>query len=61
MTDDFFQPTMSKINLSTIDLIAMAVYILCIVFWGLRNSSRKSAEGNFFGGGRRAAEAAPKP
>ena len=52
---------MSKINLSTIDLIAMAVYILCIVFWGLRNSSRKSAEGNFFGGGRRAAEAAPKP
>lgn len=41
---------MSKINLSTIDLIAMAVYILGIVFWGLRNSSRKSAEGYFLGG-----------
>lgn len=41
---------MPKINFSTPDLAVMAVYLVGIVFWGLRNSSRKSAEGYFLGG-----------
>ena len=41
---------MPKINLSPADLIVMVVYLTGIVFWGLRNSSRKSAEGYFLGG-----------
>jgi len=41
---------MPKINLSATDLVVMVVYLVGIVFWGLRNSSRKSAEGYFLGG-----------
>lgn len=41
---------MPSINLSTTDLVVMVVYLAGIVFWGLWNSSRKSAEGYFLGG-----------
>ncbi len=41
---------MPNINLSTTDIVVMVVYLAGIVFWGLRNSSRKSAEGYFLGG-----------
>ena len=41
---------MPKINLSTTDILVMVIYLAGIVFWGLRNSSRNSAEGYFLGG-----------
>jgi SSS family solute:Na+ symporter len=41
---------MPTINLSTTDLIVMAIYLVFIIAWGLRNSSRNSAEGYFLGG-----------
>lgn len=41
---------MPKINLSPADLTVMVVYLVGIVYWGLRNTSRKSAEGYFLGG-----------
>lgn len=41
---------MTDINISTPDIIVLAVYIVLIVSWGLINSSRKSAEGYFLGG-----------
>ena len=37
-------------GLSPIDLAVMVAYVVAIIFWGLRNSSRKSAEGYFLGG-----------
>jgi solute:Na+ symporter, SSS family len=41
---------MPKINLSTTDLVVMAIYVILIVAWGVRHSSRQSAEGYFLGG-----------
>ena len=37
-------------GLSPLDFTVMAAYVVAIIFWGLRNSSRKSAEGYFLGG-----------
>jgi solute:Na+ symporter, SSS family len=41
---------MPKINLSTTDLVVMAIYLIAIVAWGIRHSSRGNAEGYFLGG-----------
>jgi SSS family solute:Na+ symporter len=41
---------MPIINLSTTDLVVMAIYVILIVAWGIRHSSRQSAEGYFLGG-----------
>ncbi len=41
---------MPTINLSTTDLVVMAVYLVAIVAWGIRHSSRSNAEGYFLGG-----------
>jgi solute:Na+ symporter, SSS family len=41
---------MLHINLSTADIIVMAVYLVGIVIWGFLHSSRSSAEGYFLGG-----------
>jgi solute:Na+ symporter, SSS family len=41
---------MIKINLSTPDMIVMAVYLVIIVSWGFLHSKRSSAEGYFLGG-----------
>jgi SSS family solute:Na+ symporter len=41
---------MPKINLSTTDLAVMAVYLILIIAWGIRHSSRGNAEGYFLGG-----------
>jgi solute:Na+ symporter, SSS family len=41
---------MPQINLSTPDLVVMAVYLVAIVAWGIRHSSRSNAEGYFLGG-----------
>jgi SSS family solute:Na+ symporter len=45
-----FNKPMPKINLSPTDLVVMVIYFVGIIYWGLRNSSRKSAEGYFLGG-----------
>jgi SSS family solute:Na+ symporter len=42
--------TLPSVNLSTIDIVVMVVYLVAIVAWGFKNSSRKSAEGYFLGG-----------
>jgi SSS family solute:Na+ symporter len=39
-----------SINLSHIDLTVMVVYLVAIIAWGFKNSSRKSAESYFLGG-----------
>lgn len=41
---------MPAVNLSTIDLIVMAVYLVAVIAWGIRHASRQSAEGYFLGG-----------
>ena len=41
---------MPPINLSTTDLVVMILYVILIVAWGLRHSSRNNAEGYFLGG-----------
>lgn len=41
---------MPTINLSTTDLAVMAIYLVIIVAWGIRHSSRGSEEGYFLGG-----------
>jgi SSS family solute:Na+ symporter len=41
---------MLHINLKTIDLVVMAVYVVVLVGWGLYHSKRKSAEDYFLGG-----------
>lgn len=41
---------MPNINLRTIDITVMVVYLAGIVFWGLWNSSRNNAESYFLGG-----------
>lgn len=41
---------MPHINLSTTDIIVMVVYLVAIVAWGIRHSSRSNAEGYFLGG-----------
>lgn len=41
---------MPQINLSTTDLIVMAAYLVAIIAWGIRHSSRVNAEGYFLGG-----------
>jgi SSS family solute:Na+ symporter len=41
---------MPTVNLSSTDMIVMAVYIVAIVGWGFYHASRKSAEAYFLGG-----------
>lgn len=41
---------MPTVNLTSIDLTVMAVYVLVLVAWGLFHSKRKSAEDYFLGG-----------
>lgn len=41
---------MPTINLSTTDLVVMGLYLILIVTWGIRHSSRGNAEGYFLGG-----------
>lgn len=40
----------SAVNLSAIDVTVMVVYLVSILWWGFRHSSRQSAEGYFLGG-----------
>jgi SSS family solute:Na+ symporter len=41
---------MPTINLSTTDLVVMAIYVILIVAWGIRHASRQNAEAYFLGG-----------
>lgn len=41
---------MQNVNLKSIDLIVMALYVVTLVGWGLYHSKRKSAEDYFLGG-----------
>ncbi len=42
--------SLSSVNLSVTDVIVMVVYLAGIIWWGLRHSSRQTAEGYFLGG-----------
>src|SRR6202012_2164302 len=41
---------MDHVNLSTIDIVVMVIYLAAIVGWGFWHGSRSSAEGYFLGG-----------
>ena len=41
---------MPGVNLSTLDLIVMAIYLVAVVAWGIRHASRSGAEDYFLGG-----------
>src|ERR1700744_3012959 len=41
---------MGQVNLSSVDLLVMAVYLTAIVCWGFWHSSRSSTESYFLGG-----------
>lgn len=41
---------MDNINLETIDFIVLIGYAVIIILWGLKNASKKNAEGYFLGG-----------
>src|ERR1700749_1708713 len=45
-----FSPFMDHVNLSTIDIVVMVIYLAAIVGWGFWHGSRSSAEGYFLGG-----------
>src|SRR6202012_5447449 len=41
---------MDHVNLSTIDIVVMVIYLAAIVIWGFWHGSRSSTEGYFLGG-----------
>ena len=41
---------MPHVNLQTLDLVVMGLYILVLIGWGLYHAKRQSAEDYFLGG-----------
>ena len=41
---------MPDVNLKSIDLIVMALYVVVLIAWGLYHSKRQNAEDYFLGG-----------
>lgn len=41
---------MPGVNLSTLDLVVMAIYLVAVVAWGIRHASRSGADDYFLGG-----------